>query len=77
MAKIKTTPPTKKQKEAMSYTKDLAIYLTLEEQPPDNFERVRDIFDILIHRIPDDELDRIIEIFGQIEEQMKEERDEC
>lgn len=72
MAKVKTTPPTEKQKEAMSYTKDIAIYLTLTEQPPDNFERVQDFLDILIHRIPDDELDRIIEIFEEVEEEIKE-----
>ena len=68
---LKTTPPTDKQREAMSYTKDIAIYLALTEEPPDNFEIIQGLFDILIHRIPDDELERVIWLFQQICERIE------
>ena len=66
MSKIKTTPATKKQKYAMSFTWDIAHHLA----NPEDTHRIQDIFDILIHRIPDDELDRIIEIFKKIEKEI-------
>ena len=65
MSKIKTAPPTEKQKEAMSYTEDIAYHLA----DPETAHRIRDLFDILIHRIPDEELDRPIEIFKEIEKE--------
>ena len=66
MSKIKTTPPTPKQKEAMSYTQDIAFNIAW----PEHGDRIRDLLDILIHRIPDDELDQIIEIFKEIKEEI-------
>ena len=66
MSKMKTTPATKKQKYAMSFTGDIAHHLA----NPKKAYRIQDIFDILIHRIPDDELDRIIEIFKEIEKEI-------
>ena len=58
----KATP---KQMEVMSYTGSIAYLLHAENEPT----RIRDIFDILIHKIPDDKLDKITKIFQQIQEE--------